>query len=167
MESHGPRRTDWSGKAWLSSTGSAKNVKTRDLCPRAAMTGIQVGPGMPVAEWMDPTRRWNVASCGCYDEATAGGKVAEYVGIRRLKDHLSEYVGRVRRGVTVLVTDRGTVVARLIPPSEDDTTRTLRQLVTKAGIPWHGGKPLGLDPGTAPRIDRAASLARAIVEDRE
>ena len=93
--------------------------------------------------------------------------MAEYVGIRRLKDHLSEYVARVRGGATVIVTDRGTVVARLMPPDEGASTRNLRALVNKAGISWHGGKPLGLDSSTAPRLDPGTSLARAITEDRD
>jgi antitoxin (DNA-binding transcriptional repressor) of toxin-antitoxin stability system len=38
------------------------------------------------------------------------------VGIRELKDRLSEYLRRVRGGETVLVTDRGEVVAEFSPP---------------------------------------------------
>jgi antitoxin (DNA-binding transcriptional repressor) of toxin-antitoxin stability system len=38
------------------------------------------------------------------------------VGLRDLKNRLSEYVRQVRRGEEVLVTDRGAVVAELGPP---------------------------------------------------
>lgn len=38
------------------------------------------------------------------------------VGIRELKNRLSEYLREVRRGESVLVTDRGEVVAELSPP---------------------------------------------------
>lgn len=38
------------------------------------------------------------------------------VGIKALKDKLSEYLRAVAAGETVLVTDRGRVVAELIPP---------------------------------------------------
>jgi prevent-host-death family protein len=38
------------------------------------------------------------------------------VGIRELRNRLSEYLRRVRRGECVLVTDRGSVVAELLPP---------------------------------------------------
>lgn len=38
------------------------------------------------------------------------------VGLRDLKNRLSEYVRDVRRGEHVLVTDRGEVVAELVPP---------------------------------------------------
>lgn len=38
------------------------------------------------------------------------------VGLRELKTRLSEYVSRARSGSGVLVTDRGHVVAELLPP---------------------------------------------------
>jgi antitoxin (DNA-binding transcriptional repressor) of toxin-antitoxin stability system len=38
------------------------------------------------------------------------------VGLRELKNRLSEYIRDVRRGESVLVTDRGEVVAELGPP---------------------------------------------------
>lgn len=38
------------------------------------------------------------------------------VGLRELKNKLSEYVREIRSGETVLVTDRGEVVAELTPP---------------------------------------------------
>lgn len=37
------------------------------------------------------------------------------VGVRELKAKLSEYLGRVAEGEDVVVTDRGTPVARLVP----------------------------------------------------
>ena len=40
------------------------------------------------------------------------------VGLRELKNRLSEYVREVRSGEGVLVTDRGKVVARLLPPGQ-------------------------------------------------
>jgi prevent-host-death family protein len=40
------------------------------------------------------------------------------VGLRELKNRLSEYVRKVRSGEGVLVTDRGEVVAELLPPGQ-------------------------------------------------
>jgi prevent-host-death family protein len=40
------------------------------------------------------------------------------VGLRELKNRLAEYVREVRAGEGVLVTDRGEVVAELIPPGQ-------------------------------------------------
>lgn len=40
------------------------------------------------------------------------------VGLRELKNRLSEYIREVRSGEAVLVTDRGDVVAELVPPGQ-------------------------------------------------
>jgi prevent-host-death family protein len=40
------------------------------------------------------------------------------VGLRELKNRLSEYIRGVRSGEGLLVTDRGEVVAELIPPGQ-------------------------------------------------
>lgn len=40
------------------------------------------------------------------------------VGIRELKDHLSEYIRHVREGEVIVVTDRGEAVAEMRSPSE-------------------------------------------------
>jgi antitoxin (DNA-binding transcriptional repressor) of toxin-antitoxin stability system len=41
-------------------------------------------------------------------------------GIRELKDRLSAYLREVEHGETVLVTDRGRVIAELRPPGAED-----------------------------------------------
>jgi prevent-host-death family protein len=43
------------------------------------------------------------------------------VGMRELKNRLSEYIRHVRAGEGVLVTDRGQVVAELTPPGQGAT----------------------------------------------
>lgn len=48
------------------------------------------------------------------------------VGIRALRNRLSEYAGRVRGGEELVVTDRGRAVARLVPV---DHERALDRLV--------------------------------------
>ena len=64
------------------------------------------------------------------------------VGIRELKNRLSEYIRLVRAGETVLVTDRGVVVAELRPPGmptvEDSyplLTMAVREGRARAGAP--------------------------------
>jgi antitoxin (DNA-binding transcriptional repressor) of toxin-antitoxin stability system len=42
-------------------------------------------------------------------------------GVRELKAKLSEFIRRARAGETVLVTDRGRVVAELGPPRKQTT----------------------------------------------
>ena len=50
------------------------------------------------------------------------------VGVRELKARLSEYLRRVRDGETVLVTDRGVVVAELGPPRRPAESRVPSRL---------------------------------------
>jgi prevent-host-death family protein len=47
------------------------------------------------------------------------------VGIRELKNGLSRYVARVRRGEEIVVTDRGAPVARLVAVSASDPLAAL------------------------------------------
>ena len=39
----------------------------------------------------------------------------KYVKVSTLKAHLSEYLAKVRRGETVIISDRDTPIARLVP----------------------------------------------------
>jgi prevent-host-death family protein len=47
------------------------------------------------------------------------------VGLRELKNSLSEYVRYVRKGETVLVTDRGEVVAQISPPESANSDEAI------------------------------------------
>ena len=42
------------------------------------------------------------------------------VGVRDLKQHLSEYLDRVQRGQSITITDRGRPKAMLVPIAEGD-----------------------------------------------
>jgi prevent-host-death family protein len=43
----------------------------------------------------------------------------ERIGLRELRQHASRYISRVARGETVEVTQRGRLVARIVPAGED------------------------------------------------
>ena len=81
------------------------------------------------------------------------------VGLRELKNRLSEYVRQVRNGEEVLVTDRGAVVAELGPPGRaalsigvpagiaDLATRGLLTIGAPNGEPVYPKLPPVLAPG--------------------
>jgi len=50
------------------------------------------------------------------------------VGVRELRNKLSQYLERVQAGEEVLVTDRGRAIARVLPL---DAPRTLDQLIAQ------------------------------------
>ncbi len=69
------------------------------------------------------------------------------VGVRDLKNKLSEYLRRVRLGEGVLVTDRGEVVAELLPPRQgqgDPSVPAGLQSLAKRGLLTLGA-PAGTD----------------------
>ncbi len=53
------------------------------------------------------------------------------VGIRDLRDHLSRWIDRVRRGDELVVTDHGKAVARIVPI---DTPRPLDRLIAAGKV---------------------------------
>ena len=65
------------------------------------------------------------------------------VGVRALKDHLSEYLRRVGDGERIVVTDRGEPLATLAPVDETDETQWGWGLVREKLANWSGGKPRG------------------------
>ena len=88
------------------------------------------------------------------------------VGVKQLEARLSEYLRLVKTGETVLVTDRGEIVAELRParrqsagalPVEDhlqalaDAGDTSRPNVPKGDWKWKVSG-LGLPPGTATKL---------------
>jgi prevent-host-death family protein len=83
------------------------------------------------------------------------------VGLRDLKNRLSEYVREVRAGDAVLVTDRGEVVAELVPPGqavgERDVPSGLLALARR------GQLTLGTanDPALYPRLPHLLSRRRS------
>jgi prevent-host-death family protein len=85
------------------------------------------------------------------------------VGIKALKDHLSEYLRRVRDGERIVVTDRGAPVAVLAPVEEGAEVQWAWELVRSGGASWGGGKPRGsADP---PKV-RGKLASEMVIEDR-
>jgi len=96
-------------------------------------------------------------------------KRARMVGSRELKTRLGTYLDQVKRGATIVVTERGQPIAELRPiaGAEDALEAAFRRMEseglltrpTKSG-PLAPFKPIKLRPGAPPS-------AEAIAEDRE
>jgi prevent-host-death family protein len=85
------------------------------------------------------------------------------VGIRELKGHLSEYLRRVRAGETVIITDRGQPVGRIVPVAQPLEDRL--EAMAQAGlILWSGRKLEPMAPVARTRGER--TIADLLVEDR-
>jgi prevent-host-death family protein len=85
------------------------------------------------------------------------------VGIRELKNRLSEYVTRVKTGSEITVTDRGRPVALLRPLDGSRRSAAVSGWAARGIARWHGGTPQGLR--RPPRVagGRAAAI---VIEDR-
>jgi antitoxin (DNA-binding transcriptional repressor) of toxin-antitoxin stability system len=83
------------------------------------------------------------------------------VGVRDLKNRLSEYIRQVKAGESVLVTDRGQVVAELTAPGQGSTDANLPHgliALSKRGLVTIGGSaPSGLYPALRPTRRRHRS----------
>ncbi len=85
------------------------------------------------------------------------------VGVKDLKNRLSEVLRRVRKGEAVTVTDRSRPVAILVPLPAGDRSDTVRELVRAGRLAWAGSKPTG---SAHPSSLSGPSVSDAVVEDR-
>jgi len=85
------------------------------------------------------------------------------VGIRELRDKLSLYLTQVKEGKQFKITNRGEVIALLIPMKQKKVNKELLSLVEEGSAAWTGGKPTG---ASRPVKGRGQPLSELIVEDR-
>ena len=87
------------------------------------------------------------------------------VGVRELKAQLSEYIREIKKGNTVVITERGNAVGRIIPIPESLEER-IQSLVHSGVADWNGkkvkpGKPIAkIKPGSK-------TLAEIVSENRD
>jgi len=86
------------------------------------------------------------------------------VGTREIKSKLSEYLRRVKRGETIIVTERGKPIGQIIPIKP--TIEEKLQAMVDAGLAdWNGknvkpGKPVATNAGPK-------QISDLVVEDRD
>ena len=88
------------------------------------------------------------------------------VGIRELKNRLSEYLRTVRRGEDILVTDRGTVVAEIRSPGRyhaDTRYPALLELAREGGARLGPPNRADLYPPLDPLLREG--MARQLLEE--
>jgi prevent-host-death family protein len=93
--------------------------------------------------------------------------------IADLKNRLSYYLSRVKRGETVLVMERATPVARIVPavpPSQmsaDETEAWLKRLEATGVVRLGARKGLRELIQRTPRDKRPVGAVKTLLEDRE
>jgi prevent-host-death family protein len=91
------------------------------------------------------------------------------VGVREFKNHLSEYLRRVKAGEVVEVTQRGKPVARLLPsePASEEKAVEARiwEMVAQGKAHWSGRRPVPRKP--VGKVRPGVSLSDLIVQERD
>jgi prevent-host-death family protein len=88
--------------------------------------------------------------------------------VSELKAKLSEFLGQVKAGNEVLITDRGRPVARLVPISAATTVKEALSTLEKQGLIKIGSGKLPKNFWTMPRAeDRQGLVLKALLEERE
>ena len=90
------------------------------------------------------------------------------VGIRQLKAQLSEYLRRVKAGETIVITERGKPIGRLVPEEGGGALSAagkMQRLVDAGLAEWNGQKPEPHEPVALLR--GAVAAADLVVEMRD
>jgi prevent-host-death family protein len=64
-------------------------------------------------------------------------------GIRDLKNKLSHYLREVKKGRSIVIMERGKVVAKIIPAQQHPDVEKLKKLARTGLGTWKGEKPKG------------------------
>ena len=90
------------------------------------------------------------------------------VGSRELKNRLGRYLGLVGRGETIIVTDRGKPVARLVPPEpEPETTYSVEDLLKRLEAEGHLRRDTRPFRRFKPIRVKGKPMSQMILEDRD
>lgn len=86
------------------------------------------------------------------------------VSIRELKSRLSHYLRLTRKGESLVITDRGVPIGRIVPMGQDLGQR-LAAMRESGQAQWSGHKPTQRKP--VARLRGRKTVAQLLVADRE
>lgn len=87
-----------------------------------------------------------------------------HIGLRELKSKLSQCVREVKAGATIVITERGRRVARMVREGESIAERI--EALRKAGsIQWSGRRLAPAKPG--PRVRGKRTVSDIVIENRD
>lgn len=85
------------------------------------------------------------------------------VGVRELRTRLSEYLRQVKAGRTVVITEHGRQVGRIVPATQPVEV-SLQGMAQSGLVAWSGSKLTPSPP--AARVRGEGTVADLLVEDR-
>lgn len=84
-------------------------------------------------------------------------------GVRELKNNLSRYLKEVKQGRSVTITERGKIVATIVPAREHSDLQKLKELARSGLGTWRGGKPKGASRSI---VIKGKPVGDIVLEDR-
>lgn len=85
------------------------------------------------------------------------------VGIRELKNRLSHYLDRVKKGENLAVTEHGRIIAYIFPSDKSPEYQELVKMIKEDLAAWKGGKPRG---SAKPVKTKGMPLSKVVIEER-
>lgn len=86
------------------------------------------------------------------------------VGIRELKSGLSGYLQQVKAGSTLVITDRGQPIGRIVPIKPSLETQ-MQELLQTGLVNWSGHPLIPLEPVV--KVQGQQTVADLLLENRE
>jgi prevent-host-death family protein len=84
-------------------------------------------------------------------------------GVRDLKNKLSHYLREVKKGRSIMITERGKIVATIVPAQEHPDVEKLKKLARSGLGTWRGGKPNG---ASRPVVVKGKPVGDIVLEER-
>lgn len=85
------------------------------------------------------------------------------VGIRELKNRLSDFMKRAANGERITVTDRGRPVAMISPPMDTPEDERIAAMLREGIAKWGSGKPRG---SPRPVKIKGRPISDIVIEER-
>ncbi len=86
------------------------------------------------------------------------------VGVRELKARLSEYLRRVKTGETLIITEHGKTVGRIVPAGQPLALR-LESMLESGSLVWSGKRTRPMAP--VARVRGKRTVSDLLIENRE
>jgi prevent-host-death family protein len=84
-------------------------------------------------------------------------------GVRDLKNRLSHYLREVKKGRSIMISERGKIVATIVPVEERPRVEKLKKLARGGLGTWSGGKPKG---ASRPVVIKGKPVGDIVLEER-
>ncbi|UMZ74727.1 type II toxin-antitoxin system Phd/YefM family antitoxin [Natranaerofaba carboxydovora] len=87
------------------------------------------------------------------------------IGVREAKNKLSKYLKQVKQGETIVITEHGIPIARIVP-YEEQVPKEIVELQKTGMATWQGDKPKGMKTPVKLKSKNISKASDIVSEDR-